>query len=65
MRGRFRNQKSKMLLNSFSRKTVANARYFDFRFCKKVVRKIDQMHRKSNARIANATKTKEKTWDKM
>jgi len=55
-----------MLLNSFSRKTVANARYFDCRFCKKRSLKIiDQMHRKSNARIANATKTKEKTWDKM
>jgi len=58
-----------MLLNSFSRKKGANARYFDCRCCKKVVKRslkiIDQMHRKSNTRIANATKTKEKTLDKM
>ena len=32
---------------------------------KRSLKIIDQMHRKSNARIANATKTKEKTWDKM
>ena len=34
-------------------------------FVKRSLKEIDQMHRKSNARIANATKTKEKTWDKM
>jgi len=32
---------------------------------KRSLKIIDQMRRKSNARIANATKTKEKTWDKM